>query len=149
MRRMSAVMVVLLVVGLLGVVASAAHQDCPPFPEKSEFRVVEKKGRWIKLAPCDRFQSEYQWSFGDGSRHSTFFDEAVTHRYERDGIYSVTLRTEDLFGEESVTRRQVRIGVPARAEVRVSVKVELDELPPEALVFGTVPLLFLLLSSGS
>lgn len=150
MRRISAVMVAVMVAVLvIGVIGAADYQSCRLFGKESEFRVVDIKGNRVKLVPCDSFQSEYQWYFGDGSQYSTIFDDVIVHQYERSGIYPITLRTEGMFGEESITTHRVPVGVPARTGVRISVKAELDELPPEVLVFGTIPLLFLLLSSGS
>lgn len=145
MRKISvAVAAVMVAVLVINVAGAADYQSCDPFAKESEFRIVQVKGNRVKLAPCDSFQREYHWKFGDGSQYSTFFDEAVVHRYQRSRIYPISLRTEDMFGEKSVTTHQVPIGVPARPEVSVKIR---GKLPPEAAVLF-ISFLFFLLGSG-
>lgn len=58
----------------------------------------------------------YTWNFGDSPRNET--GRVLTHRYERTGTYTVSLRVTDMAGGTSVTTTTVYIVVDKRRAVR-------------------------------
>ena len=55
----------------------------------------------------------YRWCFGDGTNNESGVDLLfVTHDYEREGTYIVTLTVEDNMGGESATYRTITVTFP-------------------------------------
>lgn len=108
MKRLSVVLAVLLLVGL--VTTSVFADSCcrkSICEDWSDFQWSVGNNGVVRFRPrFPRSVARYNWNFGDGEGYSSFEDSSFTHRYEDNGTYVVQLRAKNVCGEwESTTRR--------------------------------------------
>uniref|UniRef100_A0A7N6FHQ3 VPS10 domain-containing receptor SorCS2 n=1 Tax=Anabas testudineus TaxID=64144 RepID=A0A7N6FHQ3_ANATE len=96
---------------------SSKQHNCPLLPPKG--LRVGIKGQMLAVAPGDDItfiihqeqgdtsSTKYQVDLGDGVRaiylNLTVTDEPIQHRYEKPGVYKVTVKAENMAGHEEAT----------------------------------------------
>jgi outer membrane protein assembly factor BamB len=71
------------------------------------------KGHFEAVMPSDESLFTYTWSFGDGNSATGM---AVNHTYAAPGSYNVTLKVENMLGENVTIMKGVTVATPASTE---------------------------------
>ncbi|XP_024918296.1 VPS10 domain-containing receptor SorCS2 isoform X7 [Cynoglossus semilaevis] len=133
---------------------NAVQHNCPLLPPKG--LRVGIKGQMLAVAPGDDItfivhqeqgdtsSTKYQVDLGDGVRaiyqNLTVTDEPIQHRYEKPGIYKVTVKAENMAGHDEATMyiqvtaplQEVHLEVVPIAGRNTQVNLSAVVLPSEA-----------------
>ena len=111
MKKKSAVLIIVLLMGLIGtsVFANACCQRsvCEGWSDFSWS--VKDNGVVHFWADHPASVDQYTWSFGDGKNYSSFNNSSFTHRYEKSRTYTVTLKARNVCGVWERTTYRVRV----------------------------------------